>query len=569
MCDNDTTYLVTQARECEVKQQEVRESLAVALIALETEAQVKTDTYDAWKTECEQWAARAIQVLEQLAVSIDEDLASHTPCTDETRSATAYKKVEKALVNLGHTARHAHLVIHGKNTEAHALCVHVMDSHGFAKAGGFVCALLAHNRVDPGVDDSRLLRRAAACGHVEILCALLLDHRSNPRARNSEALVVAARNGHERVVYELLTNGRADPATKNNEALLSAAERQHTGVLQLLLRDGRVNAAARDDEALVHAARHDKQEVLRMLLANNRTNPAARDSLALQKAALCAHVEVVHMLLQDRRADPNGNGGAAIVTSLGHWKSGAGADHELSCRRLEVLHALLADGRANPCAQDNAALVHAAAARHGGFLDALLQDGRVIAWKRNFGAALYAACEARNFTNMHRLLNIHTYADNTKFDIPTASSLRYAAFFGQLDVVEVLLASSHCDPGKDDTAVLRDAVEGGYVGSVRLLLADPRVDPSTKHINAAICDAASHNSLDILSLLLAHPHADPSFNDSAPLRLAAENGHFLVVKLLLEDGRVEPAAGDSVALRRAVQCEASDIVKLLLAAVSF
>ena len=57
------------------------------------------------------------------------------------------------------------------------------------------------------------------------------------------------------------------------------------------------------------------------------------------------------------------------------------------------------------------------------------------------------------------------------------------------------------DPAANDNDFLNNAVSNGFTDTVKILLADPRVDPSIweKH---AIKSAFEYNSIEIISLLL-------------------------------------------------------------------
>jgi len=68
---------------------------------------------------------------------------------------------------------------------------------------------------------------------------------------------------------------------------------------------------------------------------------------------------------------------------------------------------------------------------------------------------------------------------------------------------------------------------------VRLLLADPRVNPITND-NLAIRWASQFGHIEIVRLLLTDPRVDPSAHDNDAIRLAKLNGHTEVVNLLTE-----------------------------------
>ena len=72
----------------------------------------------------------------------------------------------------------------------------------------------------------------------------------------------------------------------------------------------------------------------------------------------------------------------------------------------------------------------------------------------------------------------------------------------------------------------------GRIEHVRLLLADPRVDPSVRS-NAAIRWASEFGHADVVKLLLADPRVDPATMVIEAFFIAARNGHADVMEVLL------------------------------------
>ena len=52
--------------------------------------------------------------------------------------------------------------------------------------------------------------------------------------------------------------------------------------------------------------------------------------------------------------------------------------------------------------------------------------------------------------------------------------------------------------------------------------------------------ACEYNQVEVVKLLLQDPRVDPSYQNNYAIILASENGHVEVVKLLLQDPRVDP-----------------------------
>jgi hypothetical protein len=73
---------------------------------------------------------------------------------------------------------------------------------------------------------------------------------------------------------------------------------------------------------------------------------------------------------------------------------------------------------------------------------------------------------------------------------------------------------------------------------LKLLLADPRVDPSVQN-NQLIINAAQTGKSKIAKLLLADPRVNPADQNNQAIIKAAIWSHMEIVKLLLEDERID------------------------------
>ena len=83
---------------------------------------------------------------------------------------------------------------------------------------------------------------------------------------------------------------------------------------------------------------------------------------------------------------------------------------------------------------------------------------------------------------------------------------------------------------------------------VKILLRDPRVDPSDRN-NEAIRWASKNGHESVVEILLKDSRVDPSDRYNEAIRVASEKGHLEVVKLLLffdytfsKSVRVDPSA---------------------------
>jgi len=174
------------------------------------------------------------------------------------------------------------------------------------------------------------------------------------------------------------------------------------------------------------------------------------------------------------------------------------------------------------------------------------------------------AVEVGNADVVHLLLHDQTIdpsADDNR-------AIRVASYFGQIEVVKVLLADPRLLPDKPDPSAnyndaLRGASENGYTDVVKLLLADARVNPSVGD-NCAICVASENGHTDVVNVLLADSRVDPSVYSNWAIRIASKNGRTDVVKVLLADARVDPSANHNEALLEASRKGRLNVVNLLL-----
>ena len=124
------------------------------------------------------------------------------------------------------------------------------------------------------------------------------------------------------------------------------------------------------------------------------------------------------------------------------------------------------------------------------------------------------------------------------FPPPPLSSLGDDAIFSIYDlqmgeVVRLL-------PANDPNHALRLSAKKGYLGMVKALLADNRVNPGDK--NYPFRKAAEKGHLEVVQTLIALERdrgVNPGAEDNYALERAALSGHVEVVKALLADDRVE------------------------------
>ncbi len=144
-----------------------------------------------------------------------------------------------------------------------------------------------------------------------------------------------------------------------------------------------------------------------------------------------------------------------------------------------------------------------------------------------------------------------------------------AVLLNDIECVGYLMNDDSIDPAAENNLALRCACEEGHVQMVKLLLTDPRVQPTletekpdTEEIVNPLVAACQYGHINVAKLLLADSRVKPEVNSNQALRFAIVSGFAEIVELLLQDPSVDPS-GDEC-LFYAVQEGSADIVKILL-----
>ena len=112
-----------------------------------------------------------------------------------------------------------------------------------------------------------------------------------------------------------------------------------------------------------------------------------------------------------------------------------------------------------------------------------------------------------------------------------------------------------------------NACENGHHNVVKLLLQDPRADPSVDS-NLPIREACDGGYTKLVKILLKDERTDPTCVFNSPIRDASSNGFYDIVKILLEDGRADPNEKNrfypgTSAIDMAIKNEHTEIVQLI------
>jgi ankyrin repeat protein len=160
------------------------------------------------------------------------------------------------------------------------------------------------------------------------------------------------------------------------------------------------------------------------------------------------------------------------------------------------------------------------------------------------------------------------------------SSIYIPNIENNIQVIELLLAEPSFDPNSNtkyitennnmyintpytndddrydyNTYLIVWAAQKGYTEIVKLLLADPRVDPTINN-NNAVRFASEESHVEIVKLLLNDPRVDHT--------AVSFMGNLEMVKFLLENTSIDPSINDNAALTNAVYKNKTEIVRLLI-----
>lgn len=209
----------------------------------------------------------------------------------------------------------------------------------------------------------------------------------------------------------------------------------------------------------------------------------------------------------------------------------------------------------DPSANNNEAIRMAAKNGHIEIVYLLLQDPRVDPSANNNEAIAWAITEG--FTEIFILL----WRD-PRIRL-NSRMIQHAAEEGSVEILRLLLADPELDPSINNNGAIRGAATTAHPESVQLLLADPRVDP-TANYNEAIREAARLGRIETVQLLLQDPRVDPGAGDNEAIRLAARRDHHEIVRLLLADPRVNPSIDNNYIFEWTIADRHLDIMTQLL-----
>lgn len=121
---------------------------------------------------------------------------------------------------------------------------------------------------------------------------------------------------------------------------------------------------------------------------------------------------------------------------------------------------------------------------------------------------------------------------------------------------------NHIDPDSGNRKI-RCASRNGFLETVKLLLQDERVDPSSNN-NYCIKLASANGHTEIVEILLQDPRINPSAGDNYALKMAVKNGHWEIAKMLLHDARVDAPGMFGYGIKSILGSHHFDYIKMIL-----
>lgn len=164
----------------------------------------------------------------------------------------------------------------------------------------------------------------------------------------------------------------------------------------------------------------------------------------------------------------------------------------------DMVNLLLTDERMKPSVD---MVLFALSNGHVDIVNHILVDGRVNISQYVADTILTRACK-NNWIDIIKLLLSNDYTTTTRGKY---IALRWSCFYGQVDIVKMLIEQGHVSP---DVNILVDAIYA--------------------------------NRIDIVLLILMKGHVDPSAEDNKAVKIALKLGRTQIAKLLVMDSRVIP-----------------------------
>lgn len=229
----------------------------------------------------------------------------------------------------------------------------------------------------------------------------------------------------------------------------------------------------------------------------------------------------------------------------------------------KMVKKLMETYRVKPSAQKNLALREAALRGHEDIVKLLMRHPHV-----NNGCHEQLAMKVLSFGHLEiaRCLLGFDGLDVNDYD-SVNGALCWAVQNGHESHFMICMKCPAVDPSAYKNRALQNAVSDGRLEMVKILLEDPRVDPSQiqpSSVFPPLVTAISKGSPEMVELLIRDPRTNKSCSDNKPIRSASFWGMERIVDLLLQYPDVDPTAVNNAAIRAAVEGGCCGVVSRLL-----
>jgi ankyrin repeat protein/RNAse (barnase) inhibitor barstar len=184
--------------------------------------------------------------------------------------------------------------------------------------------LLAHECIDPGYSDNKVLKRACLLGREEVVKLLLKDPRVNPRG----SLSFACKVGHVSMIKAFLEDPRIHNQFDMNHAMGFAIKNGQYEIVEYLLENTTINFEIGEINPIVMACEQGNARILKRLVCDHRYKKDGTSFERLQtdlnkgllEAVKRNYASLVDFLLSETIATPNGKdfNAAQVACRFGH-----------------------------------------------------------------------------------------------------------------------------------------------------------------------------------------------------------------------------------------------------------
>jgi len=456
--------------------------------------------------------------------------------------------------------------------------------------------LLRDQRVDPSVNENILIVVATSRNNLDIVKILLNDLRVDPNARNNLPLFNAVSVGNINMVDTILMDSRTNfdlslptpnspirraisdgnlsiiralvdyspsgaAATITDFGLIinSIDAKNYVDIMEIILKhvpnkSTRIRDVGDTDNGH-NFNNYDRiillgnMEIIQTLLEKCIDQEEASTGF-LRASAKAGREDLFYWLLDDLLVDPTWSQNVTISTSpLGN--------------NVDIVRVLLEMDGVDPSAHNNGAIINAARVGNIDIVNLLLVNPKVDPSAQN-GAALILSMDSEPYITKVLLEHPQVKAGINRED--TLDEIAYfVATNNRVDMVDLLMNYPGIDHSRLGMKILAFSLNSDYMDVLQYMLGNIKMNSSQL---GNLLDKAIDGNIESVKILLNDPRTDPSLNEDVLARIMSHDNLpediFEVVSMMMNDSRVDPSANDNEAIITAVSEGLSEVVALLL-----